>query len=72
MITLNKKYEKEGFYIVSPIFYKERTFVKCGNRKNNNIYYFEIKNNDVVEIDDKEILNYLQENYSYNVNPIVF
>ena len=48
MIELTKEYKDKGFFIVSPIFYKKRTFVKCGNHKDNNIYYFEIENNNTI------------------------
>ena len=48
MVELTKEYKDKGFFIVSPLYYKERTFVKCGNHKNNKIYYFEMKNNNVI------------------------
>ena len=30
MLELTKEYKEKGFFVVSPIFYKERTFLKCG------------------------------------------
>lgn len=72
MIELTKEYKDKGFFIVSPIFYKKRTFVKCGNHKDNNIYYFEIENNNTIEINDGEILEWLTKNYNYKSSSIVY
>ena len=72
MLELTKEYKEKGFFVVSPIFYKERTFLKCGNNKNKNIYYFEIKDNKIFEIKDEEILKWLTENYNYKSSPIVY
>ena len=72
MFELTKEYKDKGFFIVSTIFYKKRTFVKCGNHKDNKIYYFEIENNNTKEIKDEEILKWLAKNYNYKSSPIVY
>ena len=72
MLELTKEYKEKGFFVVSPIYYKERTFVKCGNHKDNKIYYFEIENNNTKEINDEEILEWLAKNYNYKSSPIVY
>lgn len=65
MIELTEEYKRKGFYIVSPIFYKEREFIKCGNVKDNNIYFYEIINNNVTEIDDDVILEEIETRFNY-------
>ena len=70
MVELTKEYKDKGFFIVSPIFYKKRTFVKCGNHKDNKIYYFEIENNNTKEIKDEEILTWLAKNDNYSFEKI--
>ena len=72
MLELTKEDKEKGFLVVSPIFYKQRTFVKCGNHKDNKIYYFEIENNNTKEIKDEEILKWLAKNYNYKSSPIVY
>lgn len=73
MIELLEQYKEEGFFLVSPIYYKGRTFLKCGNKKNNNIYYFELKSKGFLEeIKEEEILNWLIENYSYKMDNNVY
>ena len=72
MLELTKEYKEKAFFVVPPIFYKERTFVKCGNHKDNKIYYFELENNNTKEIKDEEILKWLAKNYNYKSSPIVY
>ena len=72
MLELTKEYKDKGFFFFFPIYYKERTFVKCGNHKNNKIYYFEMKNNNVIEIKDEKILQWLEISYNYKSSSIVY
>lgn len=68
MIDLTEEYKDKGFFIISPIYYQNRVFVKCGNKKNDYIYYFEIKDGTTLEIKDEDILNLLQKRYNYKSN----
>lgn len=69
MITdLTKEYKEKGFYYISPIYYRNREFIKCGNVNNNVVYFFEIISNNILEINDTEILEKLIQRYNYKTD----
>ncbi len=73
MIELTKQYKEKGFFIVSPIYYKNKIYLKCGNVNDNKIYYFEYKNNDILEkINDEKTLKWLNENYNFKIDNEVY
>jgi len=51
MQILPKEYEEKGYFIISEIEYKEKTFIKCGNINDISIYFFEINNKNVTFFD---------------------
>ena len=63
MQILPKEYE-EGYFIISEIEYKEKTFIKCGNINDILIYFFEINNKNVIGIQDEEIQNELIQKFA--------
>ena len=64
MQILPKEYEEEGYFIISEIEYKEKTFIKCGNINDILIYFFEINNKNVIRIQDEEIQNELIQKFA--------
>lgn len=72
MIELTKEQKDEGYYIVSPIFLKEREFIKCGNIKDNNVYFFEIIDDKSIEVKDEDILQKLVERFCYKADDKIY
>lgn len=64
MQILPKEYEEKGYFIISEIGYKEKTFIKCGNINDILIYFFEINNKNVIRIQDEEIQNELIQKFA--------
>ncbi len=64
MQILPKEYEEKGYFIISEIEYKEKTFIKCGNINDILIYFFEINKKNVIRIQDEEIQNELIQKFA--------
>lgn len=72
MINIPKEYKDKGFYYISPIFYNDREFIKCGNINDNKVYFFEKINNQVLEISDGEILKLLMKKFNYKPDDKIY
>ena len=72
MGELTKEQKEQGFYTVSPIFYKDKEFIKRGNINDNNVYFFEIIDGKAVEIEDNDILNALAERFCYKSDDVIY
>ena len=72
MTDLPKEYKEKGFYFISPIYYNDRVFIKCGNINDNRAYFFEIINNQILDTLDEEILKSLRERFNYKPDDKIY
>ncbi len=74
-IEIKEKFKKEKKVIfISMIEYNEKTYAKTLKQLNNGIeyVYYEIINDEIKEIQDNDILTYLQDNYNMKATDIIY
>ena len=74
-IEVKEKLKKEKKVIfISMIKYNEKTYAKTLKQVNNGIeyVYYEIINDEIKEIQDNDILAYLQDNYNMKATDIIY
>lgn len=74
--TLEKKLKKlKGLELVSRFIHGNKKYIKACKTTSNSIKYFYyeiVKENEIKDIEDHQLLEYFKNTYEYNLNNIIY